>query len=292
MIKGNLKKKIIIGTANFTQQYGIKPKKVNTTQLKKIFNFIKKNQIFTIDTASNYFDKNYFLKDLNKKHLIITKFVFNSKWKDINFCRKKIDEFKKKINNAKIKAILFHNTKVLFSKNGPKIFKNLEKLKSEGDFDSIGLSIYDFDELNFLIKKYNIDIVQCPYNLLDQRIIQSGWYKELKMRKIEIHVRSIFLKGLLVDKNFYKQVFFKNWKKIFKSWFEILKKNNISPIDYCLSDLCTYNFDNIIIGINDINDLKEIINFKFINKKIKEFDNIKYSKKILIDPRKWKLNEN
>ena len=46
------------------------------------------------------------------------------------------------------------------------------------------------------------------------------------------------------------------------------------------------DFDKIIIGINNFYSLKEIINFKIINKN-KMFD-LKIDDLKLIDPRKWK----
>ena len=44
--------------------------------------------------------------------------------------------------------------------------------------------------------------------------------------------------------------------KFFFKWFESFEKLDISPIDYCLSDLLNHDFDKIIIGINSYNDLK------------------------------------
>ena len=136
---------------------------------------------------------------------------------------------------------------------------------------------------------YNIDVVQIPYNILDKRVIYSGWYRKLKKIGIEVHARSIFLQGLLVNKSIYKKKYFKKWNILFKKWFKSLKIHNISPIDYCLNDLSFYDFDQIIIGINNYDNLNEIINFK----KIKNIKLIKIatSDKKLIDPRKWKLDE-
>ena len=57
MNKIQLKKKIIIGTANFTQKYGIKPLILNTKNIEKIFYLAQKNEINKIDTASAYFKK-------------------------------------------------------------------------------------------------------------------------------------------------------------------------------------------------------------------------------------------
>jgi len=98
------------------------------------------------------------------------------------------------------------------------------------------------------------------------------------------------LQGLLVNKLVYKIEYFKKWKNFFFEWFRYLENKNISPIDYCLSNLTNYDFDQIIIGVNNHKNLNEIINFKMIKKNIElknfDIDNIK-----LFDPRKWKLNE-
>jgi hypothetical protein len=90
----------------------------------------------------------------------------------------------------------------------------------------------------------------------------------------------------LVNKLVYKKKYFKKWQKKIYKWFKWLEVNNISPIDYCLSDLLYYDFDKIIIGINNFDSLKEIINFKKIN--INRMKNLKISDNRLIDPRKWK----
>ena len=47
-------KKIIIGTANFGQSYGVNPKKIHKKEILKILNFSSKIGIDTIDTAKNY----------------------------------------------------------------------------------------------------------------------------------------------------------------------------------------------------------------------------------------------
>ena len=103
---------------------------------------------------------------------------------------------------------------------------------------------------------------------------------------IETHVRSIFLQGLLVNRLVYKKKYFKKWKNFFFEWFKYLENNSISPIDYCLSDLLKNDFDKIIIGINNSQNLKEILNFKNISKNNMIKFNISDTK--LIDPRNWK----
>lgn len=93
----------------------------------------------------------------------------------------------------------------------------------------------------------------------------------------------------MVNKNVYKKKYFKKWKNLFSEWFRNLENNNISPIDYCLSDLIKYDFDQIIIGVNNYDNLNEILNFKIIkNINKNKIINIKENDLKLIDPRKWK----
>ena len=51
MNKFQFKKRIVIGSANFTQKYGADLTKINSYEIKKILNIAKKNKINEIDTA-------------------------------------------------------------------------------------------------------------------------------------------------------------------------------------------------------------------------------------------------
>ena len=286
MKNASIKNKFIIGTANFTQTYGAKQTNISKNEIIKILNLAKKHKINKIDTAEAYLKTNYNFKKIDKTFKVSTKIIADSRWISLEFCQKKLQNHFKSFANNQIEALLFHDTKILFTKKGEKIFKNLELLKNKKYFNKIGLSVYDTNYLSTLISKYNFDIVQCPYNILDKRILTTGWFDKLKAQKKEIHIRSIFLQGLLVNPVIYKKKYFRKWKKYFFDWFQYLKVKNITPIDYCLSDLLTYDFDKIIIGINNSKNLNEIINFKKVNKNKMINFNINDTK--LIDPRNWK----
>ena len=286
MNKTKLKSRIVIGSANFSQKYGADPIKLNQRENRKILNLAKNNGIYEIDTAEAYIINKGTFSNIDKKFKFSTKIMSDSRWVSLEFCQKQLEDHFKNFNTNKIETLFFHDIKILFTKKGIKIFKNLEVLKKKKFFKKIGISIYDTNCLNYINLNYQFDAVQCPYNILDKRIITTGWYDKLKNQGIEIHVRSIFLQGLLVNKLVYKKNYFKKWKKHFINWFQSLEKNNISPIDYCLSDLMNYDFDKIIIGINNSENLKEIINFKTVTKN--KMINFNISDTKLIDPRNWK----
>ena len=286
MNKTQLIKRLVIGSANFTQKYGADPIKLNYKENRKILKLAKNIGIYEIDTAKTYLKRKDIFLDMDKKFKFSTKIIPNSKWVSLEFCQKQLEDHFKSFSTNKIETLLFHDIKILFTKRGMKIFKNLEVLKKKKFFKKIGLSIYDTSCLNYLNSNYNFDVVQCPYNILDKRILTTGWHDKLKNQGIETHIRSIFLQGLLVNKSVYKKFYFKKWQKLFFNWFQNLENNNISPIDYCLSDLLNFDFDKIIIGINNSENLKEIINFKTIRKN--KMINFNISDTKLIDPRNWK----
>ena len=287
MNKSTFLSRLVIGSANFSQKYGTSKTRINYKEKNKIINLAKKNKIYKIDSAQSYIKNKNTFKNLDNKFKFFTKIIPDNQWTSFEFCQKQLDDHFKIFSNHKVETLLFHDTKILFSKNAKKIFKNLEILKKKKYFQKIGVSIYEVNCLDKFINDYNFDVVQCPYNILDERILKSGWYEKLKLLGVEIHVRSIFLQGLLVDKLYYKNEYFKKWQKHFSEWFNILEINNISPIDYTLSNLIKYDFDKIIVGINNSKNLKEIIKFKTVDKN--KMINLNISDNKLIDPRNWKL---
>lgn len=285
MNKTELKKRFVIGSANFTQKYGADPLKLNFKQANEILDYATKIGINKIDTAEAYFKKSNLFSNINHKLKFFTKIMPNKKWNSLEYCQKKLENHFKTFKTNQVETLYFHDTKVLFSKNGIQVFKNLELLKKKGYFQKIGLSIYNTESLDFISSNYNFDAIQFPYNILDDRILASGWYDKLKNLDIELHARSIFLQGLLVNNLIYKKKYFQKWDFLSK-WFNFFKNKNISPIDYCLSDLLNLDFDQIIIGLNNCANLRQIINFHKVKKNIK-IERYKTHDLRLIDPRNW-----
>ena len=62
---------------------------------------------------------------------------------------------------------------------------------------------------------------------------------------------------MLPQKNSIK---FNRWAKIWDYWFSKLKENNLNPIEACLSyPMSLADVDRIVIGVNDLDQLKIII---------------------------------
>ena len=102
--------------------------------------------------------------------------------------------------------------KNLFGPKGKIIWRSLKDLQTQFNISKIGVSIYDPSELN-LLENRNIypEIVQAPYNIFDQKIYRSGWLQKLVDRDVEIHARSVFLQGLLLQNESCRDRYFSRW---------------------------------------------------------------------------------
>jgi len=286
----SLKKKIIIGTAQLDKNYGLNKNrnKITVNEINNIFKFLKKNQYFYIDTAKNYKGSENLLKKIDlSKFKIIGKIEKLRDKKDI-YSHLKKETFKslKNLNIKKFEGYLIHDEKDLASNKSAEIYKALIKIKEENLTKKIGISIYDFKQASKIIKSYKLDIIQLPYNLIDRRLENKRFLKLLKKSNIEIHVRSIFLQGLLLkDSNKVPKMFYK-YSKIFKKIDKYCKKNLLSKLEACLNFVMSNKVINkIIIGIENKSNMVEINNIKIRKFKFPKAE----SKDInLIDPRKWK----
>lgn len=278
---------LIIGTANFNTKYGFKKKLYTSTQLENIFNYLKKNQIFSFDTAQSYGLSEKILGKRKEKKIIFTKFnIPNVKTSQIeNKSKKLINKSFLNLNKKRIEGILVHNSN-FFIKNKScqlKIVKLLKKFKNEKKIKKIGFSIYTPIELLKIIKIFTPDFFQLPINILDQRFLESHIVNQIKKNKIEIHARSIFLQGKLLRENQFYSPIVKKKINMFNRW---CIKKNVDKIDACINFIRNYKFINkLVIGIDNKTQLKKIIK---ILKKDKYYVPKKFGINIynLIDPRK------
>ena len=284
--------KIALGTANFGQKYGLAGKIIKSDKkVKKIIQFANNSKIKLIDTSSNYGSSETLLGNNNLKNFkIITKLKISNDEKKSNNLENivfnKVEESLFKLNIKKLYAILLHESDDLKSNKRHKLINVLKKLKKENLVSKIGISIYNPKELNFIWPFWKPDIVQCPFNILDRRIYESGWLKKLKKNKTEIHVRSIFLQGLLLKNEKSMPRKFKKWKNIFKKWNNYCKKENISKIQGCINFIKSFKkISFVIIGFEDIKQVKNIISYFKNNKK--SHTTIACNDIKLIDPRLW-----
>ena len=213
------KNKIIIGTAQSDPSYGVNKSK----NFLNLFRIIKENN-FTIDTAITYKNSGVFLKKLGKNYEnIINKVPFIKKNNNFEkIFKQKLKEIYIHSNSKKIYAILLHDPSILFNlKNRNIIFDEITNLKKKKLLKKFGVSVYSVKELNKILTVFTPEIIQLPINIINQSFLEKNLLKSLKKKKIEIHARSIFLQGILLQNYENLPDYFRN-KKPLKKYFEFL----------------------------------------------------------------------
>ena len=287
--------KIVLGTAQFGSKYGISNQGdfIDSYIAREIINYAQLNGIDTIDTAASYENSESILGNMDLRNFrVITKLSSpnNIDKSDLTeWINNQVKLSMSKLKVSQLEGLLIHNTIDMDLNTIKMIWNNMKILKEKRIVNKIGFSIYDPSEIEVWIKYCNPDIVQCPYNVFDRRIVYSSFFEELKKNGTQIHARSIFLQGLLLmEKNKMPQ-YFQKWNEVFIKWKEWLMQNKLSPLEGCLNFAYNEkNLDKIVIGIENKKQLEQILSFNPLDQ-INYIEDLSVDDVELLNPYMWKL---
>ncbi len=291
-----------IGTAQFGMDYGISNAGGQTPleEVEAILNVASLSGIEVLDTAFGYGESEDSLGNVSTGvdgFKIIAKTVLINKNSILEEDVKKLEySFKESLARLKVKSVyglLIHNANDLLVEGGRKLFAAMKELKEEGFVQKIGLSAYYPEELDNACNLYDIDIVQFPLNILDQRMVTSGQLKKLKSDGIEVHTRSLFLQGLLLMEVERLNLFFEPLKPLLKRLRDYMNKNSVTPLEAAFAFIRLFEeVDCVVIGVNNQKQLKsnlEILkNGASLSSKL-DFSSFAIEDPLYLDPSKWEL---
>lgn len=285
--------KIALGTVQFGINYGVANThgQVSQIEAKKILDYASKNGVDTIDTAIAYGTSEVCLGKIGvKKYKVITKLpeIPNDYGNLGGWVEYNVNRSLSTLGINTISALLLHRPSQLFDKDKKDLWSILVKLKNKGLVKKIGFSIYTPEELNNLCSIFKPDIVQAPYNIFDRRLEESGCLSWLSEENIEVHIRSIFLQGLLLMSQDIRPIKFNKWNNLWNDWESWLKDNNISPLQGALSfALSDERVSKVIVGVDSLNQWKDLI---YASNNISEFpSSFHISDSKLLNPSEWSL---
>ena len=280
--------KLIIGTAQFGFKYGLNKTKIKKLEIKNIEKILKKKSLNKFDTAINYGESEKIIGNFNIRKKVITKIKLPiKKPKDLKkWFDKKLNKSLKKLKVKSLYGLLIHDTADILGKN--KEFLNfLLDCQKKRLISKLGISVYEVSEINRVLKFWKPEIIQMPANIFDHRFLNDNFLYKLKKLNIELHARSCFLQGVLLEKKI-RIGNFKS-KEIFSSFLNWCQKKQISNLEACIHFIKKIKqIDYLIVGVDNSSHLQEIISS--FNKNLIFVPNyFMNNDKNLIDPRKWKI---
>lgn len=283
--------KIILGTVQFGLPYGInnilgQPSK---DDVFSILDHANEHGIACLDTADAYGNSleliGEYHQNRNNRFKILSKFKGIDSKQLNSWVKKTLDQ----LQISSFEVYSYHSFADYFAQRDIK--RELILLKNQGLIKKIGISIYTNTEFEQVVSDELMDVIQLPYNLLDNQNARGKYLEHAKLNNKEIHVRSVFLQGL----------FFKDLKSVPEKLLPLIPYLKTIR-NYCLQNsirieelaLCyalyNKNIDGILIGVdtkqqlennlNSIKDLKEA--FEFINQ------HIQVKETELLNPVNWK----
>lgn len=254
-----------LGTAQFGHAYGIANQtgQVSRDDAAAILDHAWKAGVHTLDTAIAYGESEQRLGEIGiARWRVISKLsaipdpcvdvaVSVQEWVMGSLERLRI---------PKLWGLLLHRPQQLLGSRGDALFQALLAIKEQGMVEKIGISIYDPSELDALCPHYHFDVVQAPFNIMDRRLATSGWLERLHQAGTEIHIRSVFLQGLLLMKATNRPATFNRWRPLWQHWHCWLDEQALTPLQACLGfALAQPQVDRVVVGVDSLMQLKGIL---------------------------------
>ena len=203
---------ICIGTAQFGMKYGIS----NTTgqvkydEILSIIDRASNNGIRFYDTAKSYGSSETIIgqafTELGICDIVKCITKIDPDVKDLDELVQQVLESLENMNIKQLWGLLTHRA---YQSQEPFVLEAISVLKDKQIIKHFGVSIYDPNDALEAVNNNNVDIIQVPFNILDRRLIDNGFFDLAHKKGKKVFMRSIFLQGLLllsdqqlIEKNF------------------------------------------------------------------------------------------
>jgi len=294
-VKAPAEKRICLGTATFGLDYGItnQQEKPSLEEIEKMLALAIQCGVYQIDTAQGYGDAEERLGQIGIKDFQVTTKIspprdniqlgnWNiSKALELSLSRLKVES---------CHGFLLHDTAPLHKEGAEQVAKQMHKIKAQKSVSHIGFSSYDPVEAELLCERYDFDMVQLPFNLLDQRAGESGALARLKKKGVSVSVRSVFLQGLLLSLPRSSQQNANLPLEAVEEFHQACQKNKVTPLKAALGFvLQEKDISSIVLGCASLKEWEEIL---FVLKQPRV--TISWSpqtnfQREMLDPRTWQI---
>lgn len=257
--------RLALGTAQFGLPYGIANQggQVSRAAAASILNLARQSGIDTLDTAVAYGDSEVCLGEVGADGFkIITKLpAIPDSCDDVAaWVTSQMRASLERLGRPSVYGLLLHRPQQLAEARGKELARALRQLKDDGLVTKIGVSTYSPTELEIATTACPIDLVQAPFNLVDRRLLTSGWLDRLYQNGVEIHTRSAFLQGLLLMSRTGILPRFNRWSALWNKWHEWLAKHGVSASEACLAfPLSFAQISRVVVGVDTVEQLAQLI---------------------------------
>ena len=288
--------KLGLGTVQFGLPYGITNSagQVSFDEAGRILDKAREVGIRVVDTAAAYGNSEEVLGQLLRsgdQFALVTKTVpiRAARIGEADMARIEVgfEASLSRLCRPGVDALLVHHAEDLLVPGGDRIYARLEQWRAAGKLKRIGVSVYDQSQIEQLFERYSLDVVQLPLNVFDQRLVASGTLSELARKGVAIHVRSVFLQGLLLQSPEQWPGRFAAWQSLARHYHAHLEKLGVSPMAAAIDFASRQpGVETVLIGVENRRQLEDCLAAETSSQTL-NLQEFACEDLDLIDPRRW-----
>ena len=221
--------------------------------------------ITTLDTAAAYGNAHEVIGAYHQSHPSAN-FRVNTKIPkglSVDKYESAIYEYLEVLQISRVKTLMLHSFDDYIKIDGAK--NALASLKRQGLIQQTGISVYSNEQLRSALQDNQLDVIQLPFNLLDNWQLRGELIQDAKKKQKEIHVRSVFLQGLFyMDLKSTKLVMIK-LRPYLLDLHKLASEADMSIGELAMRYALSFSeIDGVLIGVDGIGQLQD--NISLINK--------------------------
>ncbi len=282
--------KLVLGTVQFGLNYGVANDqgKPPFEVVKQLLDYAYENGIDELDTADAYGDSQEVLNQYDSQNpghfKIMSKFIDDGSQSFLGFFENSL----KRLGRKSLKGYYFHRYEDYKKFNS---FDDVEMLKSKKLLQLFGVSLYSVDELEEVALDPRVDLIQLPFNALDNSRIKRNLLERAHNSGKKIYIRSAFLQGVLVMPEEKIPAHLNGLKNDIRRLKSIADDSGITMQELCLSYINSQKYiDGILVGVDNIAQLKANLELSKVilpAATIEAIESIEVNDIDLLNPAKW-----
>ena len=156
--------------------------------------------------------------------------------------------------------------------------------------DKIGVSVYDAEQIDAVLRVFTPDIVQLPISVLDQRLLLNGRLERLKKEGVEIHARSVFLQGLLLMPLSRMPAYFDPIFPLLSRWHSAAQLQGMTLAQAALSYVRDIVFvDTVLVGVENLEQFRTCLT-DFVVEPTFDASGLACDDPLFVNPALWNLS--
>lgn len=285
---------IVLGTVQFGGAYGVANRtgKPDIGRVCEILDIAYQLGIRVLDTAAAYGDSEKVLGSCGMDRWSVITKVPSLKDRDDSdiggVAQDAVLRSLDRLGTDSLHAVLAHDPRDAAGDRGRRLRDTLAPLVASGHIGRLGVSVYGPDDMEG-IDAGNAQIVQAPLNVFDQRFITSDAAARLSAAGGELHVRSVFLQGLLLMPPKDRPARFARWAEELARFDGEVEASGLDPAAYCLGFAAgRAAVSRCVLGVETAQQLSQLVAaFEAGQRAGHDAHNLGSDDPGFIDPRQW-----